>query len=181
MPRIAIPSRDDAPEAAKPILDAVHAQLGFVPNLHRLMALSPNVLAGFVGLQGPLAKTLDIKTRDAIALAVSQADGCDYCLAGHSYLAATFSKVSLEEIALNRKGASADAKRAAAAHFAQALIEARGKVADADLAAVREAGFSDPQIVEIVALSAQFLLANFLNNVADTDIDFPALEATRAA
>ena len=61
--------------------------LGFVPNLHRLMSISPNVLSGWATLMGSLAKTLDVKTRDGIALAVSEADGCDYCLAAHSFIA----------------------------------------------------------------------------------------------
>jgi alkylhydroperoxidase family enzyme len=65
--------------------------------------------------------------------------------------------------------------RQAAALFAQKLIEARGKVSDADFAAVRAAGYSDAQIVDIIALSAQFLLTNFMNNAAETDLDFPAV------
>ena len=181
MSRIAIPTRDNAPAASQPILDAVYKQLGFVPNLHRLMSISPNVLTGFVGLQSALVKTLDIKTRDAIALAVSEMNGCGYCLAAHSYVATNFARMSPEEIALNRQGKSLDARRAAAATFAQHLIKAHGKVNDADLQAVRDAGYSDAQILEMVALSAQFLLTNFINNVAQTDIDFPALPDQQAA
>jgi alkylhydroperoxidase family enzyme len=75
---------------------------------------------------------------------------------------------------LNRQGRSGDFKRAAAVHFAQQVTETRGKVSDADLREVRDAGFSDAQILEIVALSVQFLLTNFINNVAETDGDaFP--------
>jgi uncharacterized peroxidase-related enzyme len=181
MSRIAIPTRDNAPAASQPILDAVYKQLGFVPNLHRLMSISPNVLTGFVGLQSSLVKTLDIKTRDAIALAVSEMNGCGYCLAAHSYVATNFARMSPEEITLNRQGKSHDATRAASATFAQHLMKAHGKVSDADLQAVRDAGYSDAQILEMVALSAQFLLTNFINNVAQTDIDFPALPDQQAA
>lgn len=181
MSRIAIPSRGKAPAAPQPTLNAVYKQLGFVPNLHRLMSISPAGLAGWVGLQGALSKTLDIKTRDGIALAVSEANGCNYCLSAHSYVASNFAQMSPEEIALNRQGRSSDPKRGAAVQFAKKLIETRGSVADADLAAVREAGLADPQIIEIVALSAQFLLTNFMNNVADTDIDFPAVSPAEAA
>src|SRR3954451_5310074 len=74
MPRIAIPKREDAPAESKPILDNVDKMLGFVPNLHRLMSISPNALFGWATLMGSLAKTLDVKTRDGIALAVSEAD-----------------------------------------------------------------------------------------------------------
>jgi 2-iminobutanoate/2-iminopropanoate deaminase len=78
--------------------------------------------------------------------------------------------LSQEEIALNRRRRSTDARRDTAIRFAKRLIETLGRVADAQLAAVRHAGFTDAQIVEMVALSVQFLLTNFMNNFADTDI-----------
>ena len=181
MSRITIPSREQAHADTQPTLDSVGKLLGFVPNLHRLMANNPHVLAGWLGLQSNLAKTLDVKTRDAIALAVSEANGCEYCLGAHGWVAAKFAKMSADEIALNRQGASEDPKRAAAARFAKTIIEARGKVADADLAAVRSAGYADAEVVAIIALSAQFLMTNFMNNVAQTEPDFPAVIAGTAA
>lgn len=178
MSRISIPSRETAHADAHSVLDNVNKVLGFVPNLHRLMSLNPPVLQGWAQLQASLAKTLDARTRDSIALAVSEADGCNYCLAAHTFMAGNFAKMSADEIALNRKGNSEDSRRAAAAKFAHALIERRGKVSDEELQAVRQVGFSDGDIIAIVALSAQFLLTNFMNNVADTDIDFPPSRAT---
>jgi AhpD family alkylhydroperoxidase len=99
MPRITVPDRDEAPDQSKLILDAIAKQLGFVPNLHRLMSLSPAALAGWVGPRSQLTKALDARTRDGIALAVSEANGCDYCLAAHSYVAQNFAKMSPDEIA----------------------------------------------------------------------------------
>jgi uncharacterized peroxidase-related enzyme len=179
MSRIAVPTRDEAPAESQPILDEVGKQLGFVPNLHQLMALSPAALSGLVGLQGLLSKTLDLKIRDAISLAVSEVNACNYCLVAHSYRAARFTHLPPEEIALNRRGESSDPRRAAAG-FARNLVETRGRVRDSDLAAVRQAGFTDGQIIEIIALSAQFLMTNFMNNVADTEIDFPEIEPAQA-
>jgi uncharacterized peroxidase-related enzyme len=173
MTRIAIPTRDEAHPDARPTLDNVNKLLGFVPRLHRLMSLNPNVLAGWAGLQSSLAKTLDVKTRDAIALAVSEANGCDYCVAAHSYVATNFAKIAPDEIARNRKGQSSDPKRAAAATFAKALIETRGKVSDAEFHAVRDAGYADGEIVAIIGLTAQYLMTNFMNNAAGTAVDFP--------
>jgi uncharacterized peroxidase-related enzyme len=181
MSRIAIPTRDEAHPDAQPTLDNVNKLLGFVPNLHRLMSINPNVLAGWLGLQSNLAKTLDVKTRDAIALAVSDANGCDYCLAAHAYVATNFAKLPPEEIARNRKGESTEPKRAAAATFAKALIDGRGKVSDAQFQAVRDAGFSDGEIVAIVGLSAQFLMTNFMNNAAQTAVDFPEIASATVA
>ncbi|SON55766.1 alkylhydroperoxidase [Hartmannibacter diazotrophicus] len=181
MSRLSIPSRDDAPEASKTTLDAVHKQLGTVPNLFRLIANSPAVLSGFTGFQGALAKTLDVRTRERIALAVAQVNGCDYCLSAHTYIGLNLVKISPEEIALNRRGASADAKANAAVGFAAKVAQERGHVDDADIAAVRAAGFTDAQIVEIVALVAENVFTNFLNEVAKTDIDFPVVLTREAA
>ena len=181
MSRLAIPSLDTAPEASKPTLAAVHQQLGVVPNLFRLIGSSPAALTGFTGLQAALSKTLDLKTRERIALAVAQVNGCDYCLSAHTYLGLNLAKISPEEIALNRKGRSADAKAGAAVRFAAQVAKERGHVSGADIQAVRDAGYSDAQLVEIVALVAENSFTNYLNEVAKTDIDFPVVLAAEAA
>jgi uncharacterized peroxidase-related enzyme len=173
MPRIKIPTREEAPEASQQVLEHVNKMLGFVPNLQRLMSISPAALTGWAGLMGALSKTLDVKTRDGIALAVSEADGCNYCLAAHSYIAGKLAKIDADEIAINREGKSNDPKRQAAIQFAKRLIETSGKVSDAEFAAVRDAGWSDANIIEMIALTAQFLLTNFVNNAVQTPIDFP--------
>jgi uncharacterized peroxidase-related enzyme len=134
MSRLAIPARDDVPEASKPILDAVHKQLGVVPNMFRLIAQSPAVLQGFTSNNGALTKTLDVKTRERIALAVAQVNGCDYCLSAHSYLGLNLAKISPEEVALNRKGESGDAKANAAVSFAAKVVRERGHITEADIA-----------------------------------------------
>jgi uncharacterized peroxidase-related enzyme len=181
MSRIAIPTRDDAPAASQPVLDAVHKQLGVVPNLYRLVSLSPATLTGLTSLGGALAKTLDVRTRERIALAVAEVNGCGYCLSAHSYIAANLAKISPDEIALAREGRSNDPKADAAVRFAAAVARSRGHVSDAELAAVRAAGFTDAQVVEIVGVVVENFFTNFLNEVAQTDIDFPVVELGKAA
>ena len=181
MARLTIPARDDVPQASKPILDAVHKQLGVVPNMFRLIAASPAALQGFTGNNGALARTLDVKTRERIALAVAQVNNCDYCLSAHSYLGLNLAKITPEEVALNRKGESGDANANAAVRFAAKVVRERGKVSDGDIKAVRDAGFSDGQIVEIIAVTAENIFTNLLNVVAQTDIDFPVVHAAEAA
>ena len=110
MSRLPIPDFDTAPDASKPILEAVHKQLGVVPNMFRLIAASPAALEGFAGNNAALAKTLDVKTRERIALAVAQVNGCDYCLSAHTYLGLNLAKLTPEEVARNRRGRSGDAK-----------------------------------------------------------------------
>ena len=100
-------------------------------------------------------------------------NGCDYCLAAHSYVSTKLAKIPSEEIALNRQGQSSDPKRRAAVAFAKALIETRGKVSDAQFAAVKDAGWTDANLVEMIALTAQMSEINehirvliFLANIA---------------
>jgi uncharacterized peroxidase-related enzyme len=181
MSRLTIPAREAAPAASQPLLDAVEKSLGVVPNLFRLVGQSPASLEGLLGLNGALAKALDAKTRERIALAVAQINGCDYCLSAHSYLGANLAKLDEAEMAANRRGRSNDAKADAAVVFARKVTEARGRVGDADIAAIKLAGYSEAQIIEIVALVAVNVLTNYINNVADTDIDFPVVRAAEAA
>src|SRR5688572_25901704 len=177
MSRIVIPARESAPAASQPLLAAVESKLGVVPNLFKLAALSPAALEGLLGLDSALGKTLDLKTRERIALAVAQVNGCDYCLSAHTYLGLNLAKIDTAEIARNRKGASSDPRANAAVAFAAKIAQARGRVSDADLQAVRTAGYTDAQIVEIVAVVAENVFTNLLNNVAQTEIDFPVVRS----
>ena len=181
MSRLTIPAREDAPLKSQLLLDAVEKQLGVVPNLFRLVGSSTAALEGYLGLNSALGRTLDAKTRERIALAVAQANGCDYCLSAHTYLGLNLAKIDDAEIALNRAGHSGDAKADAALVFARKVLDTRGRVSDADLAAVRLAGFSESQVIEIVASVALNVFTNYVNNVAQTDIDFPVVMAAQAA
>ena len=174
MARLMIPTRENAPDDSKPMLDMVRQTMGFVPRVVMLLSMSPAVLKAFLGTQSALSGTLDVKTRHAVALAVSQANDCSYCKALHSFVSTSVGKNDPEEAALNLQGSSFNPKTAVAANFAKRLTEMRGKVKDDDLDAVRKAGFSEAQIVEIVAFSSQVLMTNFMNNVACTEIDVPA-------
>ena len=182
MSRLPTPaSIETSPAASQPLLQAVKKQLGVVPNLFRLVGNSPAALEGYLGLNGALAKgALEAPTRERIALAVAEVNGCDYCLSAHSYLGKNLAKLSDVEIAANRNGRSADAKADAAVGFAVKLVNARGHVSDADIKAVKDAGYDDAQVIEIVLHVALNTLTNYVNEVAKTAIDFPAV-AARAA
>ena len=126
MSRLPTPASIEAsPAASQPLLQAVKKQLGVVPNLFRLVGNSPAALEGYLGLNGALAKgALEAATRERIALAVAEINGCDYCLSAHSYLGKNLAKLSDAEIAANRDGRSADAKADAAVRFAVKLVNA---------------------------------------------------------
>jgi uncharacterized peroxidase-related enzyme len=183
MSRINTPaSIEAAPAAARPLLEAVKKQIGSVPNLFRVVANSPAALEGYLGLNGALAKgSLDAKTRERIAITVAEINGCGYCLSAHAYLGKNVAKLDDAEITANRSGASNDLKANAAVRFAAKVVNARGHVSDADVAAVKAAGFDDAQIVEIVLHVALNTLTNYVNEVARTEIDFPVVALRSAA
>ncbi len=183
MSRLAIPATvADAPAASQPLLEAVHKQLGVVPNLFRLVSNSPAALEGYVGLSGALAKgNLPAQTRERIALAVAETNGCDYCLSAHTYLAKNFAKLDNAEIAANRLGHSNDPKADAAVSFAVKLVRERGHVNDDALRAVKLAGYDDAEVIEIVLHVALNTWSNYINSVAATDIDFPVVTVGKAA
>lgn len=180
MSRLNVPSPEEVSPEAKAVLDKVGAQFGFVPNMFRTLGSNPAVLDIVMTLQGKTRGFLDAKTRHTIALAVSQANGCDYCLAIHTYSSSELGGMSSEDIELARSGGSIDGKRATAARFAQRVVETRGQVSDEDIAAVRDGGYTDPEILAIVALSVQALLTNFINNVNLTEVDIPAPDSAGA-
>lgn len=162
---------------AKELLDAVKAKLGVVPNMTRAMAVSPAVLEAYLGMSGALAHgVLPPQVREQLALGVGQANGCDYC---HSALGR---RAGLTEQAVldSRRGRSADPKTDALLRFARTLVEERGRVTDADVAAVREAGGGDAEIAEVVAHVGLNTFTNYFNTVAATAIDFPKAPALPA-
>jgi len=175
MPRTSNLNPDNIPAESKATLGAFTKNIGFTPNMMAAFAHSPIAFNAWATLLGSLSKALDVKTRDSIGLAVSEVNGCNYCLGVHSFTAEHMAKLPADQIILARKGHAIDPKRDAAVQFARKVIETRGQVSDADLNAVRDAGYTDANVMEIVALVAMYSLTNFFNNVFDPKKDFPAV------
>jgi uncharacterized peroxidase-related enzyme len=181
--RIATMSRLNqiAPESAtgkaKELLDAVNARLGLVPNMTRAMANAPAVLNGYLQFSAALGHgNLPAKTRELIALTVAQANGCEYCLAAHTAIG-KMAGLTAEQIRDSRQGHAVDPKVDALIRFARMVAKAKGRVSDGELKAIREAGFDDGAIAEVVAHVALSVFTNYFNNLVETDIDFPKAEA----
>src|SRR5438445_10797130 len=147
MSRIPTPeSIEAAPTASRLLLEGVKKQLGVVPNMFRLISNSPAALEGYLGLSAALSKGgLPAQTRERIALAVAEENGCSYCLSAHTYLGKNLAKLEDAEMAANREGGSSDAKANAAVRFAAQIVLARGHVTDADVQAVKLAGYDDAE------------------------------------
>jgi uncharacterized peroxidase-related enzyme len=181
MSRIQTPETiEAAPSKSQPMLEAVKKQLGVVPNLFRMVSTSPAALEGYLSLSGALGKgQLPAPTRERIALAVAELNGCSYCLSAHTYLGKNLAKLDDAEMTANRNGASNDPKAEAAVRFAAKVVSERGHLQASDVEAVRQAGYDDGQILEIVLHVALNTWTNYINEIAQTEIDFPVVRPNR--
>lgn len=155
------------------LLDAVQAQLGVTPNFIRVLAHSPRALEGFLGLHGAAAGfSLDKATQERIALVVAEKNACEYCVSAHTAIG-RHAGLTNEEMLLNRRGGSADAKAAATVALARALNQDLGNLTPAEFDAARSAGLSDAEIVETIAVVALNIFTNVLGKATRVEIDFP--------
>jgi uncharacterized peroxidase-related enzyme len=181
MSRIHAIDASTATGKAKELLDAVKGKLGFVPNMTRVMAASPAVLESYLGFSGSLAGgLLDAKTREQIALLTAQENHCNYCLSAHSAIGKMVG-LDPQQLAASRVGDSSNPKTAAALTFAKRVLETKGQVNDADLAAVGKAGFSEGEIAEIIAHVALNVFTNYFNVATEVEIDFPKVSYAEIA
>lgn len=181
MARVAVIDPKTATGEARQLLDAVQAGLGMVPNFIRVLANSPAALNAFLGIHG-IAGTglLDPKTRERIALAVAEQNGCQYCVSAHTAIGRK-AGLDTQEMLANRRGRSSDAKAEAALTFARALVEHTGAVSKAEFDAVRAVGHSDGEIVEIITHVAMNIFTNLLGKATEVEIDFPKMDLNKAA
>ncbi|QEG36893.1 carboxymuconolactone decarboxylase family protein [Bythopirellula goksoeyrii] len=174
MARIQPVNKDAADTTQQHILDTVKKKMGMVPNLIATMANSPAVANAYLGFSQQLSTgALSPRLREQIALAVGEVNSCDYCLAAHTALGKGAGLSESETCDARRAEAKDDAERFAL-EFAQKVVRDRGVVSDDDLQQVREAGYTDGEIAEIVANVALNIFTNYFNHVAGTEVDFPA-------
>ena len=176
MSRITVIDNDNANPEQKILLDAIQSQLGMVPNFLKVFANSPAALRAFLGLHGIASEgSLEAPTRERIALALAEQNACQYCVSAHSAMGR---KAGLNgaEIEANRSGTSQDSKAAVAVKFAAALSEHKGQVTTAELLEVRNAGYSESDIVEIITHVGLNILSNIIGKASQVEIDFPKVE-----
>lgn len=165
---------------AKELLDSVKQMMGATPNLFTTFANAPAALEAYLGMISALGHgVLAAKLREQLAVTVAAYNGCNYCASAHVFLGGK-AGVGRDELVANSKGHSSDSKTQTALTFARALLEKRGNVCDDTFAAIRAAGFSDGEIVEIIAHVAMNTFTNFFNNAAKTEIDFPLFDINAA-
>jgi uncharacterized peroxidase-related enzyme len=166
---------------SRELLEAVEKQMGTVPNIFKGFAHSPAVLEFYLSQSKALTGgALDSKLREQIAVAMAGTNQCDYCASAHTFLGKK-AGVSTSELAANLDGRSEDEKTGIALRFARAIADTRGHIDDEDFKRVRDAGFSEAEIVEIIAHVGMNVFTNYFNNVAQTEVEFPLVDTTRKA
>jgi uncharacterized peroxidase-related enzyme len=181
MNRVPLIDTASAAPDVKSTLEQIQRALGATPAMFRAVANSPAALKSMWGSFGALGGgTLGAKLGELIAVAVAERNACEYCLAAHNALGRG-AGASEAELAAAQGGSARDARTQAALRFALKLVDGRGQVTAADVQALRQAGFSDGQVVEVIAHVALNLFTNYTNIALDTPVDFPAVALQRAA
>ena len=157
-------------------LDQVKASLGMVPNLFATLAHSRAALDGYLSLSKTLSHgRLSARQREIVALTVAQENECRYCLSAHTALAKA-AGVSEAETLKARGGDGEDPFERALASFAKSIVRQRGHVPDEKIERARKAGIDDGLVMEVVANVVVNTFTNYVNEVADTEIDFPEVQ-----
>ena len=181
MPRIKPVQVETASKATQTLLDGVQKKLGMVPNLIATLAQSPAAAQAYLGFSQPLAGgVVSPQLREQLALAVSEANECSYCLAAHSAIGSSVG-LSDDQLRDARSGSSLDRKTDVVLGFARRIVETQGFVSDDDITQMQDTGYDDGAIVEVVAHVALAIFTNYFNHVAETDVDFPEVDKLNAA
>ena len=177
MSRLSVPNLEADTGPSGQIYAQIKKTAGNVPNAYAAVAAhGPAALKSILAADAVLdGGTLSKRDREIIKLVVSAAGGCDYCVAAHSHLA-TLAGVKSDALKQIRDGAlTGDAKQDTLIGFVRKLAQSSGTVSDGDFAAIKAAGYSDAQLVEISLAFATIIFTNVFNRINDTDIDFPAV------
>ncbi|MES2279223.1 MAG: carboxymuconolactone decarboxylase family protein [Bacteroidota bacterium] len=167
---------------AKELFNAIQGKLGMVPNMMRTLGNSPAALNGYLSLNAALGKSsIGPKLGELLALTIANANSCEYCNAAHSFIGEKLVHIDTKAIADAREGLSADAKIQAALDFARIIVEKKGLVNEADVTALKTAGYSDAGVAEIIAHVGLNILTNYFNNAARVTVDFPQVELVETA
>jgi uncharacterized peroxidase-related enzyme len=161
-----------APAASRPILAAVKARFGFVPNLVGVLAASPTAVEAYASLAGSFGKSsLTLTEQHVVLQTVNLFNECHYCVPAHSTVARLTGVADGVDAALRKGEPLADGKLEALRRFTRALVERRGRLAPRDVAALAAAGYAQAQALEVIVGVAMKTLSNYVNHLAETPVE----------
>ena len=175
--RISVLNSSEASDEVKNMLSKIQESFGTVPNIFRVMANSETTLKSLLNFSNILSSgTLDRDIAERIAILSAVENGCEYCLAAHSHIAKSIG-VSEEEICLSQNAQSTDSRIQSALYFARSIIRNKGLISDQGFNDLRSNGFSDSEILEIIANVSLNIFTNYINNANKTAVDFPPISS----
>lgn len=165
---------DTAPEASKPLLEKSLQEYGMVPNLHAVMAESPEFLEGYRVLHGLFTQTsftTDEKT--VVWQTINVEHGCHYCVPAHTAVANMMGASDGVNDALRNETPLPTAKLEALRTFTLAVVRTRGQITPEDMKAFLDAGYTQQNVFEVILGLAQKVMSNYTNHIAATPVDAP--------
>lgn len=181
MPRIAPLTDDQATGQTADLFAAITQKVGKVPNLYRTLGHAPSVLGGLLQLGEVLdGGSLSAPVKEQIALRVANRNACDYCESAHTTIGKMVG-LSEEQTIEARQGRADDARAQAVLALTDAILEREGFVTNEQLQAARDAGLSDGEVFEVVGQVIKNFFTNFVNHIAETEVDFPAIPQLQEA
>lgn len=173
MNTINVPTRDQVDSKAQAIFDNLKKKVGMVPNIYATIGHSSNALESLLGFSEGLTKgTFNAREREAISLAVSEVNGCTYCLSAHTAIA-KMNGFSEEETHHLRAGTIQDQKLSIITRLAIAITQNRGKAGQELVEEFFAAGYSKSALIDLTALVAERTFMNFVGRLTGVPIDFP--------
>lgn len=165
-------TKEQANEESREIFNQIEKKLGKVPNIYATIGNSSKALAATLNI-GETIKQGEFsgKEIEAIALAVAQANSCDYCLAAHTVVG-KMQGFSLDDTVAIRSGVIKDAKLKALTDLAKAITETRGYPEPALVESFYDNGYNQAALAELIVLIAANIITNYTNHLAGTEIDF---------
>lgn len=174
MTEFTLHDKQSAPQDSRQLLDTSVRDFGMVPNLHAVMAEAPGLLEGYQQLhQLFLDSSFTDEETTVVWQTINVEHACHYCVPAHTGIAKSMKVDDAITEALRNKTPLPTARLEALRDFTLAVVRGRGNVDDSAVQAFLEAGFTQRHILEVVLGTAQKVMSNYTNHLADTPIDEP--------
>jgi len=163
---------ESAPDASKPVMEAVKSKMGFVPNLMATMAEAPTLVESYLTMMGIFEKTdLSPTEREIILMTNNRLNGCTYCMAAHSTVA-KMAGVDEDVIKALRAGTPiADPTLEALRKFAAIMNESRGWATEEQIEEFLAAGYTTQTVLEVIVGTSLKVLSNYTTHIVSPPLD----------
>lgn len=176
MKNLSVLKKEQASAESKQLFEGIEKAAGMLPNIYAVIGNSANALGSYLAFSAAQRNgSFSAKEREAVFLAVSEENGCNYCTAAHTAIA-TMNGFSEEETIQLRAGVSSNSKLNVLTNLARSLIVNRGRAEENIIQAFYEAGYDEKALVDLVALVVDKTFTNYIGRLAKPEIDFPKAE-----